>query len=246
MLHYAIGMTRHALYFLFLLPGLAHAVICKTVDAEGVVGYTDVPVGECAEPVKLPDYSRYEPRPIPKTQNASPRSPANDNSGDGEFSGYRSIEIVQPEADGTVRSNDGSVPVSIALDPPLEEGHRIKLYIDGGAVRGEFDGPAIDLAGIERGTHSLRAVVSDAGGKRLGDSPTVRFTLRKTTIYDRERVESSPIEPVNPIAPVPGQPIAPAPGLPAQPGGSGYRPPTGGVSSTPGKTNPAFKPNYSP
>ena len=243
MLHYAIGMTRHALYMLFLLPGLAHAVICKTVDAEGVVSYTDVPVEECAEPVKLPDYSRYEPRPIPKTPNASSRPQATGDGSDAQFSGYRSIEIVQPEADGTVRSNDGIVPVSIALDPPLEEGHRIKLYIDGAAVRGEFDGTAIDLAGIERGTHSLRAVVSGAGGKRLGDSPTVRFTLRKTTIYDRERAEPSPIEPVNPIAPIPGQPIAPAPGLP---GGSGYRPPSGGVSSTPGKTNPAFKPNYSP
>jgi len=235
-------MTRHALYMLFLLPGLAHAVICKTVDADGVVGYTDVPVGECADPVKLPDYSRYEPRPIPKTATASPKSSGNGKSSDGQFSGYRSIEIIQPEANGTVRSNEGIVPVSIALEPPLEEGHRIKLYIDGAAVRGEFDGAAIDLAGIERGTHSLRAVVSDAGGKRLGDSPTVRFTLRKTTLYDLERAEPSPIEPVNPIAPVPGQPIAPAP----PPGGSGYRPPTGGVSSTPGKTNPAFKPNYSP
>ena len=116
MLHYAIGMTRHALYMLFLLPGLAHAVICKTVDADGVVGYTDVPVSECADPVKLPDYSRYEPRPIPKTATTSPKSSGNGKSRDGQFSGYRSIEISQPEA--TVRCmDDGQVKlIGAAMD----------------------------------------------------------------------------------------------------------------------------------
>ena len=231
---------------LLLLPGLAHAVICKTVDADGVVNYTDVPVTECAETVKLPDYSRYEPRPIPKTEIASPQPPGGGDSDNPEFSGYRSIEIVQPEANGTVRSNEGFVPVSIELDPPLEQGHKIKLYIDGAAVRGEFDATAIDLAGIERGTHSLRAVVSDAGGRRVGDSPSVRFTLRKTTIYDRENAEQLPIKPVNPVAPVPGQPIAPAPERRPPPGSSGYQPPPSGISSTPGRTNPAFKPSYTP
>lgn len=243
MLHYASGMIRVVLCISFLLPGLARAVICKTVDADGVVGYTDVPAGECAERVKLPDYSRYEPRPIPQTQNASALPSTEDSDAADRFEGYRSIEIVQPEANGTVRSNEGIVPVAIALDPPLMEGHRIKLYIDGGAVRGEFDGTAIDLGGVERGTHSLRAVVSDAGGKRIGDSPTVRFTLRQTTLYDRERAEQLPVQPVNPIQPVP-QPSAPPPVRPEPSGTSGYRP--DGVSSTPGRTNPAFKPSYSP
>ncbi|MGB5450982.1 MAG: hypothetical protein WBM58_08840 [Sedimenticolaceae bacterium] len=36
-------MTKRALVALFLLPGLAHAVICKTVDSEGVVAYAEVP-----------------------------------------------------------------------------------------------------------------------------------------------------------------------------------------------------------
>jgi hypothetical protein len=237
-------MIRAVLFVSLLLPGMTQAVICKTVDADGVVGYTDVPAGECAERVELPDYSRYEPRPIPQTQNTSARPSTEDSAADrGRFEGYRSIEIVQPEANGTVRSNEGIVPVAIALDPPLVEGHRIKLYIDGGAVRGEFDGPAIDLGGVERGTHSLRAVVSDADGKRIGDSPTVRFTLRQTTLYDRERAEQPPVQPVNPIEPVP-QPSAPPPARPESSGTSGYRP--DGFSSTPGRTNPAFRPSYSP
>ena len=57
-------MSKYLPFFLLFFSGLNHAVVCKTVDAEGVVGYTDVPVEECANPITLPDYSRYAPRPI--------------------------------------------------------------------------------------------------------------------------------------------------------------------------------------
>jgi hypothetical protein len=222
-----------------LFPAVTHAVICKSIDAEGVVSYTDVPADECQQVLKLPDYSRYAPRPIQKPSGASeqnlPEQPA-------LFIGYQSIKIQQPEANGTVRSNEGIVPVSVALEPSLQPGHRIKLFLDGGAVQGEFDSPAIELNGVLRGTHNLRAVISDANGRRLGDSPTVRFTLRKTTIYDRQNAAPPvvPGEPAQPIEPVPENPIEPAPVNPIVP-------PAGGPSApAPSGTNPAFAPRYSP
>ena len=233
-------MPRTVLILVMLFPAVTHAVICKSVDAEGVVSYTDVPANECQQILKLPDYSRYAPRPIQRPSGASdqnlPEQPA-------PFIGYQSIKIQQPEANGTVRSNEGIVPVSIALEPSLQPGHRIKLFLDGGAVQGEFDSPAIELNGVLRGTHNLRAVVSDANGRRLGDSPTVRFTLRKTTIYDRQNVAPPPKpgEPAQPIEPAPENPIEPAPGNP-------IAPPAGGPVSAPppSGTNPAFAPRYSP
>ena len=195
-----------------LFPAVTHAVICKSVDADGVVSYTDVPAGECQQVLKLPDYSRYAPRPIQRPSDASVQNPPEKPA---SFIGYQSIKIQQPEANGTVRSNEGIVPVSVALEPSLQPGHRIKLYLDGGAVSGEFDGSQIELNGVLRGTHNLRAVVSDANGRRLGDSPTVRFTLRKTTIYDRKN--AAPPLPGQPIEPVPENPIEPAPVNPIAP-----------------------------
>jgi len=162
------------------------------------------------------------------------------------FTGYRSIRIVQPEANGTVRNNQGVVQVAIALEPALQEGHKIKLYLDGGAVTGEFSSPSVELSGVERGTHSLRAVVSNSAGKRLGDSPTVRFTLRRTTRFDRARNEpdpqpNPPTTPDNPFEPQPAQPN------PDPPAGNPFAPPAGGgIPSTPGATNPAFTPNFNP
>ena len=170
-----------ALVVSFLLPGIAHAVICKTVDADGVVAYTDVPSRECQTPVKLPPNSTYEPRPLP----ASVLGKKDDEPGEKKgFNGYRSMQIVQPEADGTIRSSEGKVPVAIVLEPALHQGHRVAVFLDGKKVQGNFDGLAIELSGVERGTHSVRASIADAKGKKLIESPEVKFSLRQIGLFD--------------------------------------------------------------
>jgi len=174
-------MNKKLLLVLTLLPGLGHAVICKSVDSEGVVSYTEVPASTCPEPVKLPVYSTFESPATPASAEGAAVEPA---ANDAEFDVYRSIKILQPEADGVVRSNEGKVGVTIALEPVLQEGHRVTLRIDGSAVPGSFDGLAIELSGIERGTHSVIAAVSDVSGNILIQSPAVSFTLRKTGLFD--------------------------------------------------------------
>lgn len=220
----------------------AFAVICKSVDADGVVSYSEVPAAECPEVVKLPDYSRYTPRPVTPPTN-EPNDVVEAPAVEQPFTGYDRIAITEPEPNGTVRSNDGIVQVGVTLQPSLQPGHRIKLFLDGGAVAGEFDGPAIQLSGVERGTHSLRAVVSDESGRRLGDSPSIRFTLRQISLYDRERIDPppgvvpplEPGQPVNPIEPAPANPVERPTNLQPNPAQFG----------TPGAANPAFAPNFS-
>lgn len=168
------------LFALMLLPGFSFAVICKTLDADGNVTYTDVPAAACPEVVKLPAASTYQPRPIEASAEEATETAAEPEP----FDGYRSIAITQPEKDGTVRSNEGEMTVTVALEPALQTGHAIKLEIDGRAVEGGFDGLAIDLSGVERGTHTLRATVVDGTGKDLIASQTVSFTMRKAGLFD--------------------------------------------------------------
>ena len=118
-LHYANGMTRQALLALILVPGMAHAVICKTVDSEGVVSYTNVPAVTCPDPVKLPKYSTFEALPVPASATRS-ESEVEESADKARFERYESIKIIQPEAAGVVRSNEGNVSVSIALEPGLQ------------------------------------------------------------------------------------------------------------------------------
>jgi len=247
-------MIKQALIVLLALPGITHAVICKTVDAEGVVAYSDVPASECRDQVKLPASSTYEPRRLPRSQSTNSVSGAVQPT---TTTRYQSIQIERPADKGTVRNNEGKVAISIGLEPPLQQGHSVTVYLDGKAIPGSFDGLAIELSGVDRGTHTLGAEVRNQRGQRLIESSTISFTLRKETLDAEE-----PTQPIEPAPPgydpdytlpkpnyrAPGDPDYAASGDPdyGRPAQPGYTPKGGGVSSTPGRTNPAFTPKYTP
>jgi hypothetical protein len=234
---------------LLVVPSLAHAVICKTVQPDGTVSYADVPAAECQQPVDLPDYSRYAPRPI-QQQQWTRSSPTGGNLVRTER--YTSMAIVKPGPGSTVRDNDGQVVVNIALQPGLQQNHKVMLYLDGAPVGSGFEGTNIELNGVRRGSHSLRAVVLDPSGQRLIEAPAVRFTLRQASLLEPARQPTEPPEPPKPgfpAEPGDGPPFAPGSGsdyAPPQNGGGSFQTKPGGIPSTPGATNPAFKPSFNP
>ena len=211
-----------------MLPALAHGVICKTIDAEGVVSYADVPAAECATPVKMPEYSRYAPRTIPQPAPTTSSATAEQLV----FDGYESMRFAAPEDQGTVRSNEGEVSVGIALRPDLQPGHLVQLQLDGQPVSGRFDSLGIRLSGVDRGTHRLNASVVDGNGNTLIEAPAVRFTLRKIGLFDR------PDEPGNPDEPASGNDDDSATEAAQAPNPTSF-------PATPGG-DPAFTPNYTP
>jgi len=168
-------MNRKLLFTLLLLPSLAQAVICKTVGEDGVASYADVPAAECPQASSIPDYSR----PVPLADQAGSVD-TGVSARQLVFAGYESIEIVSPEADGTVRSNEGRVPVRVKLQAALQQSHFITAYLDGKAFRGRYGSGEITLAGVDPGTHELRVKVSDTKGKTLIESPVVSFTLQRS------------------------------------------------------------------
>lgn len=255
--HYANSMIRFVLLLCILMPSMAFAVICKTVDEDGVVGYTDVPVGECKNKVDLPEYSRYSPRPV-EQPTAFPSGDA--AAASQAFNGYKSMKIAQPETNGTVRSNEGKVPVAITLDPALQPNHKVTIYLDGKAVPGSFDGLGIELSGVDRGTHTVRASVTNSAGTVLISSDTVVFTLRKAALNatesgdddgndgggDGDSGDGSNGNTDKPYDPNYGSSFTPSGDSSYTPSGdTNYAPGNKGISTTPGRTNPAFTPNYS-
>jgi hypothetical protein len=231
------GMNKIILMLVLLIPSLAHAVICKTVEPDGTVSYADVPADECAQAVKLPDYSRYAPRPI--QQQWSRTAPAGGSLVAVER--YQSMAIARPEPGGTVRDNSGQgkVDVAIALQPGLQPGHRVMLYLDGSPVGSGFEGTTIELSGVRRGGHSLRAAVLDPAGQRLIEAPAVRFTMRQPSLLEPAR---SPVEP-EPPQPEPLPPTQ-SPDYTVPP--ADYSPGPGAAPATPAANNPAFAPKYTP
>ncbi len=250
-------MSRYPLLLLLVLPWSTQAVICKSVDAKGGITYSDVPAGDCKHPVTLPEVSRYAPPPV----GAGAELPADNGTSDVEaaFTGYTEMRIEQPAANGTVRSNEGRVPVAVYLVPSLQQGHYLQLVLDGTPVGPPAATLGSTLTGVSPGVHSLGARIIDAQGRVLYSTASISFTLlhraEKTTIpttppnaaYQPRYVPPSngktDFQPPSPV-----QPFKPGAGKPdySPKSQADYTPKTTPIPQASDNTHPDFAPSYRP
>jgi len=162
-----------------MLPADAIAGAYKWVDESGNIHYSDRPI-ERAEPVRLPGV-------LPAFSGVEEASaePEADESVEEFVGGYRQFEILEPEDNQTIRSNEGRVGISLLVDPVLDQAHELRLELDGQPVQGRFVSTQMALRQVTRGTHSLRATIVDEEGAVLATSNTVNFHIRRES--DRQK-----------------------------------------------------------
>jgi len=169
---------KHAVLAATLLvstTGLSAAVY-KSVDAQGNVVYTDEAVGN-GKPINLPPLSTI---PAPKYTSSQPSAVKPGDSG----SRYKSISIVSPTQDATLRDNTGAVPVSAGLVPSLNvaAGHQLQFYLDGQTQGEATDSSQIIIANVDRGAHNVSVAVVDSEGNEVTRSSPVQFFLHRQSI----------------------------------------------------------------
>jgi len=162
-----------------LLTAPAGAEIYRYLDADGNVVFSDEPPpkGTQVQSVDLPQVNTMPAVPL-----HTPQMPAGDGSSgaDGQ-SIYSSLRIAAPGDDATLRDNTGDIAVRLALEPPLAAGHQLLILLDGvEASRGTQT--SATLGNVDRGTHSLQAVVVGAGDGELIRSQTVRVHLMRAFV----------------------------------------------------------------
>ena len=177
---------RTLLFTLMLLACTAvlAATVYRWVDENGVVHYSDQPHPN-AEKVQLQAPQTYKATPaapgtvpLPPDQNQAP-------------AGYSGCSIVQPQ-DQQEFSNIDSLVIAVQVNPQLHSGDQIYIMVDGGAVNnGSPVGNSFTWGPIERGTHVAQAMVRDAGGQLMCQTPAVTFSVHKASIAN----------PVNPVRP---------------------------------------------
>ncbi|MDA8108508.1 MAG: hypothetical protein M0015_07755 [Betaproteobacteria bacterium] len=86
------------------------------------------------------------------------------------------ISIVQPADQETIHSNLGDVTVKVQSSGG-DPGGSVRLLVDGTALPKPTSGGVIQLHGIDRGAHTLKAELLDANGKVLAASQPVTFYL---------------------------------------------------------------------
>lgn len=155
----------------------AQAEIYKWTDPDtGNVVYSDQPI-KGGKSMDLPRAQTYTAPPPP---------PVTDTGGQNQTGGqaaYSKFTIVDPQDKATIRNTAGVVDVTLAVTPALntENGDRITLVMDSAREYGPTSDLHFSLNGVDRGTHTLQAMIQDAQGKVIQKSATVTIFVKQAS-----------------------------------------------------------------
>ncbi len=161
----------------FALAGPANAKIYKWVMPDGSIQYSDRPQEEGAKEAELPPLQLYTAPPPPAED---PQSEDDDVAAPAEAVDYTTVEFVSPKAGEVIRDNGGTVNVQLKLEPALQSGHTVEISLDGKPV-GSGKGTSASLTNVDRGSHTVSAVVKNADGATVASAPGVSFELKRAS-----------------------------------------------------------------
>lgn len=149
----------------------ATTTVYKQVLPDGSVSYSD----QASDRSETLEVSPVPTVPALETKNRSSRDDEEDDSD----RNYK-LSIASPENDSAFYSGNGSMSISVAIDPPLRRGHRLQLILDGQLVRTQSSQHfALDL--VDRGTHQAQVNIVNRAGKIL-QSTQSRFTIHRPIV----------------------------------------------------------------
>ena len=99
---------------------------------------------------------------------------------DNEFVEYQRFAVKSPSKGDAVRANNGSVMVQFDLQPALQEGHGLVVYMDGKQVAND-SATVFSLKEVDRGEHNLFAVLHDQNNDVLMNTEAVKFTVLRAS-----------------------------------------------------------------
>ncbi len=176
-------MTRLPLYALLLVPLFCTAQIYKTIDEDGNVSYSDLPAADGAsEQVEVQHTNTAAPPPTVAPQ----RQPQATKEAPAAVS-YQPV-ITAPANETTIPMGPGNFSVSARVEPPLEAGAALQLYVDGNPEGVPQDSANWALTNVFRGAHDLEVAVVDMNGEELARSAAVRvYVLRPSVNYKNRK-----------------------------------------------------------
>lgn len=141
-----------------------------TRDANGVLVFSDSPA---------PDSEEVNFTTRPNVMEATDATmPAKKQTTTEPFE----VAITQPEDQGTVRDNTGSVYVSGRISPMFQRGLRVRLLVDGKPDGEPQNNAVFILRNVERGEHKLQMELFDQNGKLIATSPVTTFYLHRASV----------------------------------------------------------------
>jgi hypothetical protein len=89
---------------------------------------------------------------------------------------YTRIAILAPKQQQAIRANDGDITVMLSLAPKLLPTHKLTVFLDGKEMA-EGRLRMVNLTNLNRGKHSVYALIKGKDGKAIIKSKAVVFTV---------------------------------------------------------------------
>ena len=174
------------LCLLILLPQLAAAQIFRSVDEQGNVTFSDTPPSSGpSEQIEVRQTNRTPAPAVVET--LEPETAAEE----GAAVAY-SVTITSPENETTIAMGPGNFSVSAAVEPALQQGELLQLFIDGSPSGEPQAGGTWNLTNVFRGAHDLTVAVVDSKGEQLAESTAVRVYVLRPSVNSPNRVRKRP------------------------------------------------------
>ena len=169
---------------LIITPTMADEIY-KWVDDNGQLHFSDVPRDGATE-VEIAPAQTFSAPSASTADTSYKATTVSDVADEQDVVSYRSMEIIGPATEETIWNTGGEITVSVQLQPGLQTGHQIRLFIDGKPLQNlQPNTSSLQVSGVERGEHKLRAEVWDENGQVLIAAQPSIFFYQQTSVNRR-------------------------------------------------------------
>lgn len=162
-------MKKWFLFVLFFVSIVSVAQIYMKIEKNGNVTYSDMP---------MPDAKTINIE-VGQTENAAKAEPkAQEKTPLTTKKPYTIFHIISPKNDESIQ-NQPSLKVEVKLEPALQQGDKIQIYVDGKKTGPLFDKTSIDVGLVDRGTHELYAELVDTQQRNFMQSNVITINFHR-------------------------------------------------------------------
>lgn len=106
---------------------------------------------------------------------------------------YKSVTIIAPKSDQSIRANDGDVSVALSTSPKLRKGDKVVVYLNG-SEHSTVSSRVANLSNLDRGEYQLSVEIRNSAGQSLNKSEEINFTVIKNSVLTNKNKPYNPYE----------------------------------------------------
>jgi hypothetical protein len=175
---------RMRLSYLLLLSSVSAAAdtIYKQTDNNGNIVYTDTPQKN-TQTIIIPSETTPSISSAPAAPPAHTSAvigaptPATGDTATETRVTYTTFALISP-ADQETFQNQRLIPVKVLIEPKLQTGDKTQLYVDGKPYGDPAEGSDLTVNQLDRGSHTLSAVIVDTGNLILKSTNTITINVQ--------------------------------------------------------------------